>query len=63
MEFWTSRVHIHADKVKNRVLSRHRIENVFAKIKEFRMIATRYDKTASNFAARIHLVAEIIAAR
>ncbi len=42
---------------------RHRIENVFRKIKAFRAIATRYDKTASSFAAGIHLVAGIIAAR
>ena len=42
---------------------RHRIENFFAKIKEFRGIATRYDKTASSFAAGIHLVAGVIAAR
>ena len=42
---------------------RHRIENFFAKIKEFRAIATRYDKTASSFAAGIHLVAGVIAAR
>ncbi len=42
---------------------RHRIENFFCKIKEFRAIATRYDNTASSFAAGIHLVAGIIAAR
>ena len=42
---------------------RHRIENFFCKIKEFRAIATRYDKTASSFAAGIHLVAGGIAAR
>ena len=42
---------------------RHRIENVFCKIKAFRAIATRYDKTASRFAAGIHRVAGIIAAR
>ncbi len=42
---------------------RHRIENVFRKIKAFRAIATRYDKTASRFAAGIHQVAGIIAAR
>ncbi len=42
---------------------RHRIENFFCKIKEFRAIATRYDKTASSFAAGIHLVAGVIAAR
>ena len=38
---------------------RHRIENIFSKIKEFRAIATRYDKTASSFAAGIHLVAGV----
>jgi len=42
---------------------RHRIENFFSKIKEFRAIATRYDKTASRFAAGIYRVAGIIAAR
>jgi len=35
----------------------HRIENIFSKIKEFHAIATRYDKTASSFAAGNHLVA------
>jgi len=39
------------------------MENSFANIKEFRDIAKRYDKTASSFAAGIHLVAGIIAAR
>ena len=42
---------------------RHRIENVFGKIKAFRAIATRYDKTASSFEAGIYLIAGIIAAR
>ena len=30
---------------------RHLIENFFAKIKQFRAIATRYDKTMRNFLA------------
>src|SRR6185437_10818616 len=30
---------------------RHLIENFFAKLKQFRAIATRYDKTARNFLA------------
>ena len=30
---------------------RHLIENLFAKLKQFRAIATRYDKTARNFLA------------
>ncbi len=37
--------------------ARHLIENFFAKLKQFRAIATRYDKTARNFLAGIHLAA------
>jgi transposase len=37
--------------------SRHLIENFFAKLKQFRGIATRYDKTAQNFLGGIHLAA------
>jgi len=40
--------------------ARHLIENFFAKIKQFRAIATRYDKTARNFLAAVHLVAAAI---
>jgi transposase len=36
---------------------RHLIENFFCKLKQFRAIATRYDKTAKNFLAAIYLVA------
>ena len=42
---------------------RHLIENFFAKIKEFRAIATRYEKTAFSYATNWHLVAVIIASR
>ena len=42
---------------------RHLVENYFAKLKEFRGIATRYDKTDASFRANINLVATIIAAR
>jgi transposase len=42
---------------------RHLIENYFAKIKEFRGIATRYDKTDTSFRANLNLVAAVIAAR
>jgi transposase len=42
---------------------RHLVENYFAKIKEFRSIATRYDKTAESFSANINLAAASIAAR
>lgn len=40
--------------------ARHLIENFFCKLKQFRAIATRYDKTARNFLAAIHLAAAII---
>src|SRR3954470_10708611 len=40
--------------------ARHLIENFFAKLKPFRAIATRYDKTARCFLAGIHLVAALI---
>jgi transposase len=40
--------------------ARHLIENFFAKLKQFRAIATRYDKRASHFLAAIHLAASII---
>ena len=39
---------------------RHLIENFFAKLKQFRGIATRYDKTAANFLGAIHLAASAI---
>ena len=42
---------------------RHLIENYFAKIKEFRGIATRYDKTDISYAANCNLVETIIAMR
>ena len=41
---------------------RHQIENFFARIKEFRAVATRYDKTDESFAAGIYLVAGVVAA-
>jgi transposase len=40
--------------------SRHLIENFFAHLKQFRAIATRYDKTARNFLAAVHLAAATI---
>lgn len=40
--------------------ARHLIENFFAKLKQFRAIATRYNKTARNFLAAIHLAAAFI---
>ena len=40
--------------------ARHLIENFFCRLKQYRAIATRYDKTARNFLAAIHLAATII---
>ena len=40
--------------------ARHLIENFFARLKQFRGIATRYDKTARNFLAAIYLAASLI---
>jgi transposase len=40
--------------------SRHLIENFFAKLKQYRAIATRYDKTARNFLSAIYLAAVVI---
>ncbi len=42
---------------------RHLIENFFAKLKEFRRIATRYDKTDASFSAMIYLVSTVLALR
>jgi len=39
---------------------RHRIENAICRIKDFRRIATRYDKLARNFLAAVCLVAAIV---
>jgi len=40
--------------------ARSLIENFFCKLKQFRAIATRYDKTARNFLAAIHLAAATV---
>jgi transposase len=39
---------------------RHLIENFFAKLKQYRAIATRYDKTAQNFLGAIYMASIII---
>lgn len=39
--------------------ARHLIENFYCWPKQFRAIATRYDKTARNFLAAIHLAAAV----
>jgi len=39
---------------------RHLIENFFAKLKQYRAIATRYDKTAENFLGAIYMAGATI---
>jgi transposase len=39
------------------------VENFFCNLKQFRRIATRYDKTDESFAAMIHLASTILALR
>ena len=51
---------VQRDYDKELYKARHLIENFFEKLKQFRAIATRYDKTARNFLAAVHLVAVFI---
>jgi transposase len=45
---------------RNLYKTRHLIENFFAKLKQYRAIATRYDKTAQNFLAAAHLASAVV---
>ena len=40
--------------------ARHLIENFFAKLKQYRALATRYDKRAVSFLGAIYLAASVI---
>lgn len=40
---------------KTRYKERHRVENAFCRIKDFRRVATRYDKLAANFLSGVAL--------
>jgi transposase len=42
---------------------RHLVENFFCNLKQFRRIATRYDKTDESFTAMINLAGAILALR
>ncbi|MBS0961271.1 transposase [Acetobacter thailandicus] len=39
---------------------RHLIENMFAKLKDWRRVATRYDRCAHTFMSAIHIAASFI---
>ena len=45
---------------ETRYKGRHLIENAFCRLKDFRRVATRYDKLARNFLASVCLVAAIV---
>ena len=49
-----------SDYDKDIYKERHLIENFFAKLKQYRAIATRYDKTAQNFLAAIYMASIVI---
>ncbi len=40
---------------KSRYRERHLIENAFCRLKDFRRVATRYDKLAANFLSAVAL--------
>lgn len=54
-----TRKHLH-DFDRNRYRRRNLIERTFARIKDWRRIATRYDKLARNFAAAVAIAATVI---
>lgn len=45
---------------KSAYRKRHLIENAFCRLKDFRRIATRYDKLARNFLASVCIAAAIV---
>jgi transposase len=51
------KVQYHYDKTLYR--QRHKIENVFARIKDWRRVATRYDRCAHTFLSAISIAATV----
>lgn len=45
---------------KHLYAQRHLVECCFSKLKQFRRVATRYEKTARNYLAVLHLAATIL---
>ncbi|MGH1414133.1 MAG: transposase [Pelagimonas sp.] len=48
------------DYCKKTYKTQHKVENLFAKLKDWRRIATRYDRCALTFKSAIYLAATII---
>ena len=51
---------IQRDFDKDAYKARHLIENFFCKLKQYRAIATRYDKRATYLLAAVHLASVVI---
>lgn len=51
---------VHRPHDKQLYKARHHIENFFAKLKQYRAVATRYDKLDTTFLAAIYMVATVI---
>ena len=45
---------------RNLYRDRNKIERFFSRLKQFRRLATRYDKTASSFLGMVHFVAALL---
>ena len=43
-----------------RYRDRHLVENAFCRLKDFRRVATRYDKLAANFLSAVALAALLV---
>lgn len=43
-----------------RYAQRHPLERLFSRLKQFRRVATRYDKPAAHFLAFVHLAATVL---
>ena len=54
------------NRLVQRVIDRHlyrdrnKIERFFSRLKQFRRLATRYDKTASSFLGMVHFVSALL---
>ena len=56
----TKTANLTGDILQNPVQTAHKVENMFAKLKDWRRIATRYDRRADVFMAAITLAAIVI---